>query len=147
MLVRWSKNGEFLACSGYPACKNTKEFKKNERGEIEIIEPKKTKESCEKCGKTMLIKKGRFGEFLACSGYPKCRNTKPLPLGVDCPDCGGQLVRRKSLKGKFFFGCSNYPKCNYTTRFLKKEDSSEQKKTASFSPPKKTDKAKKSKKK
>ncbi|MFC2140222.1 type I DNA topoisomerase [Candidatus Auribacterota bacterium] len=126
MMIRWSRNGEFLACSGYPQCKNTKEFQKNSNGKIEIIKPKETDHTCEKCGKAMIIKKGRFGEFLACSGYPECRSTKPIPTGVHCPNCEGELVRKKSARGRFFYGCSNYPECTYTTLFLKKEKKEEE---------------------
>ena len=69
---------------------------------------------CEKCGKPMLIKSGRFGDFMACSGYPECKNTKPIvkTIGVKCPDCGGDIVAKRGKSGKIFYGCSNYPECN-----------------------------------
>ena len=69
---------------------------------------------CEKCGKPMLIKTGRFGQFMACSGFPECRNTKPIikNVGVKCPECGGDIVQKRGKSGKLFYGCSNYPKCN-----------------------------------
>ena len=69
---------------------------------------------CDKCGKPMLIKSGRFGEFMACSGFPECRNTRPIVkgTGVKCPDCGGEIIQKKSKRGKVFYGCSNYPKCD-----------------------------------
>ena len=69
---------------------------------------------CEKCGKPMLIKTGRFGQFMACSGFPDCRNTKPIvkATGVKCPECGGDIIARRGKSGKVFYGCSNYPKCN-----------------------------------
>ncbi len=78
---------------------------------------------CEKCGKPMVIKWGRFGQFLSCSAYPDCKNAKPVPTGVKCPEpnCGGDLVERKA-KGRHFYGCSNYPTCRYTARKLPKED-------------------------
>ena len=68
---------------------------------------------CEKCGKPMLIKSGRFGQFMACSGFPECRNTRPIvkPTGVKCPDCGGDIILRRGKSGKAFYGCSNYPEC------------------------------------
>ncbi|MBR6473129.1 MAG: type I DNA topoisomerase [Firmicutes bacterium] len=68
---------------------------------------------CEKCGKPMLIKSGRFGQFMACSGFPECRNTKPIikSTGITCPDCGGEIILRKGKSGKAFYGCSNYPQC------------------------------------
>jgi DNA topoisomerase-1 len=69
-------------------------------------------ETCEVCGRQMFIRRGRYGDFLSCSGFPKCRNSRPLPLGVDCPreDCDGQIVERRSKRGRKFFGCSNYQK-------------------------------------
>ena len=65
----------------------------------------------------MVIKVGRFGRFLACSGYPKCKSTKPISLNITCPkdDCGGSIVEKQSRKGKIFFGCSKYPKCDFAT--------------------------------
>ncbi|MDD5693357.1 MAG: type I DNA topoisomerase [Patescibacteria group bacterium] len=80
---------------------------------------KATDEICEKCGKPMVIKHGRFGEFLACTGFPECRNTRPLPpknLGLKCPKCHeGDIVERRTKKGKLFWGCSRYPECDYAT--------------------------------
>ncbi len=81
---------------------------------------------CEKCGAPMVIRWGRNGKFLSCSNYPQCKNTKPLPVGVKCPLCGGDLVPRRAQKGKMrgrvFYGCSNYPECRYTTQSLPKEE-------------------------
>ena len=78
------------------------------------VEDQLTDELCELCGKPMAIKSGRFGEFLACSGYPECKNTKPIvkKTGVACPDCGGDIVAKRGRSGKIFYGCSNYPTCN-----------------------------------
>ncbi|NOZ86415.1 MAG: type I DNA topoisomerase [Deltaproteobacteria bacterium] len=117
MVVRWGKAGKFLACSGYPECKNTKEFKRDESGTIQAVEPETTDEVCEKCGSPMVVKKGRFGKFLACSSYPNCRNTKPINSGFSCPvdGCNGFLVERRSKGGRRFWGCSNYPKCTFAT--------------------------------
>ena len=72
---------------------------------------------CEKCGRLMVVKQGRFGKFLACPGFPECRNTKPLLVdtGVKCPKCGGSIVERKTRRGRKFYGCKNYPECDYTT--------------------------------
>jgi DNA topoisomerase-1 len=77
------------------------------------IEDEPTDEICELCGRPMVIKHGRFGEFIACSGYPDCKNTKPIvkSMGVACPQCGKDIVARKSRKGKLFYGCSGYPDC------------------------------------
>ena len=72
-----------------------------------------TGENCEKCGKPMAVKYGRFGPFAACTGYPECRNTKPIVKTIDvkCPVCGKDIVARKSKKGRVFYGCSGYPEC------------------------------------
>jgi DNA topoisomerase-1 len=82
-----------------------------------------TDEVCDVCGKQMVIRWGRFGQFLACSGFPECRYTKSLPTGFRCqePGCNGDLVKRQSKKGQRFYGCSNYPKCTYITRKLPKD--------------------------
>ncbi len=76
-----------------------------------------TDEVCEKCGRKMVIKMGKYGKFLACSGYPKCQNSRSLTLGIPCPesDCMGEIVERKSKRGRFFYGCSEYPKCKFTS--------------------------------
>ena len=79
-----------------------------------VIEPKVVEgEFCEKCGKPMVLKVGRFGEFMACSGYPECKNAKPITKKIDvkCPDCGSEIVARRGKSGKTFYGCSNYPNC------------------------------------
>jgi len=72
---------------------------------------------CEKCGRMMVIKEGRHGKFLACPGFPECRNTKPLlnKIGVKCPQCGGDIIERRSKTRRVFYGCSNYPNCKFTT--------------------------------
>lgn len=113
MVIKWGRNGEFIACSGYPNCRNTKEFSRNEQGEIVLQKEKETGEICEKCGKPMLEKRGRFGAFIACSGYPECKNTKAISTGVKCnqPNCEGEFVTRFSRKGKIFYSCSKYPAC------------------------------------
>ncbi len=90
---------------------------KHAETEIEKIqlEEEETDEVCEICGKNMVVKYGRYGKFLACSGYPECQHTKPVlnKIGVTCPRCGGDLIQRKSKKGRFFYGCSNFPECNF----------------------------------
>lgn len=110
MLIRWGRNGRFLACSGFPECKNTKPL----NGENEV-EP--TNEKCPECGNHLVIKTGRFGKFLACSNYPECKFTKPLGTGVQCPKegCNGEIIQRQSKRGKIFYGCSNYPKCDFVS--------------------------------
>lgn len=113
LVIRKSRYGEFVACSGYPKCKFIKKEESKE-------EAKEGEEVCEKCGKTMVKKFGKNGEFLACSGYPECKNTKSLKTpktknileGVACPLCGGEIVQRFSRRGAFY-GCGNYPKCKF----------------------------------
>ncbi|KEI13631.1 MULTISPECIES: type I DNA topoisomerase [Clostridium] len=81
------------------------------------IEDKVTDVKCDKCGRNMVIKHGRFGDFLACPGYPECKNTKPIveEIDVPCPLCGGKILVRKSKKGRRFYGCSNYPECKFVS--------------------------------
>jgi DNA topoisomerase-1 len=113
MVIKWGRNGHFLACSGYPDCRNTKEFTQNADGSLTIVATTRPSDQiCPTCGSPMLIKRGRFGEFLACSRYPDCKTTSPISLGVDCPKegCGGYLTEKRSRRGKVFFGCSNYSK-------------------------------------
>ncbi len=107
LVRKWGRTRWFVACSGYPDCTYTKP---NE--DIETVE---TDEVCEKCGAKMVIKEGRYGPFMACSAYPKCKNAKPLPTGIKCPlpDCDGDVVQRRSKRGKVFYGCSKYPDCNF----------------------------------
>jgi DNA topoisomerase-1 len=165
MVIKWGRFGRFLACSAYPECRNTREISKEPNGADPA--PALPEEiECDKCGRPMVLKRGRFGEFLACSGYPECRNTKKIvksaqdvtvkhdiPLNEDCPVCGkklaikhgrygeytacsdypnckyiklkstgvpcgragcnGEIVERKSRRGKTFYGCSNYPDCDF----------------------------------
>jgi DNA topoisomerase-1 len=116
LVIKWGRNGRFLACPGYPECKNTKEFREEPDGTIVVV-PKETEtsETCEKCGNPMVIKTGRFGRFLACSNYPACKTTRSLGTGVTCPKpgCGGQLLEKRTRKGRVFYSCNNYPKCDY----------------------------------
>ncbi len=121
MVIRWSRSGEFLSCSRYPECKNAKSFHRTEDGGIEVDVEETTEEKCEKCGRPMVLRNGRYGKFLACSGYPECKNTRPLPTGVACPrpGCDGMLERRRGRgKRSYFYGCSRYPECDYTVRSL-----------------------------
>lgn len=113
MVIKWGKNGQFLACSAYPECKNTRPLVRKENGEIEAAAEEKTDEKCTKCGSPMLIKRGRFGKFLACSRYPECNYTQGISTGVACPQDGGRIVERRSRFGKIFYSCSNYPDCKF----------------------------------
>ncbi|MEO5348499.1 MAG: type I DNA topoisomerase [Magnetococcus sp. YQC-3] len=108
--------GRFLACSNYPECRYARNIKKEGEEEKPQAEPVMSDQVCEKCGKNMLIKEGRYGKYLACSGYPECRNNQPLEkpksTGIVCPECGkGQFLEKKSRRGKIFYSCSGYPKC------------------------------------
>ena len=113
MVVKWGRNGQFLACSGYPDCKTTKPFVRNESGVVEAAPEETTDEKCPKCGSLMIIKRGRFGKFLACSRYPECKYTQGMSTGVLCPEDGGKLVERRSRFGKMFYSCANYPDCKF----------------------------------
>ena len=118
MLIKLGKNGCFLGCIGYPDCTNTKEFTRDESGKIraaEAIKAEETGEVCDKCGSPMVMKRGRFGPFMACSTYPECKNTKritraPEPTDRICDKCGAQMVIRHGRFGPFL-ACSAYPTC------------------------------------
>ncbi|MBF0492835.1 MAG: type I DNA topoisomerase [Deltaproteobacteria bacterium] len=113
MVVKFGRHGEFLACIGYPECKSTKEIAKAEDGAYAIQETPTTTEVCDKCASPMLVKRGRFGSFLACSKYPECKSTKAISIGVNCLQCSAPLAERKSKRGKSFYGCTAYPKCTF----------------------------------
>jgi len=110
LLERRGRFGKFLACSAYPDCKYTRDLGKDQR-----VADEPANETCPTCAKPMVIKHGRFGKFLACSGYPECKTTKPVTLGIACPEpgCSGQLVERRSKRGRTFYGCSAYPDCKF----------------------------------
>jgi DNA topoisomerase-1 len=79
------------------------------------LKPEPTGEACPVCGRELVRKQGRFGTFIACSGYPECTYTRPVGIGVSCPKCGGEVVERRSRRGRIFYGCSNYPACDFTS--------------------------------
>ncbi len=112
LLERWGRFGRFLACSGYPKCKFTQDLSGNGEGRGEEAP---TGEICDECGKPMVVREGRYGKFLACRGYPECKNTRPLTTGIGCPKdgCGGQLLERRSRRGKAYYACSRYPACTF----------------------------------
>lgn len=123
--VKLGKNGHFLACTQYPECRFTSDYARNEKGLIEILRQateEVTDKKCEKCGKPLLQKSGKYGTFLACSGFPDCKYTQSLsqngsgkPTGVPCPEegCSGELVEKTSRRGKIFYGCNQYPNCRF----------------------------------
>ena len=125
--IKIGRNGQFLACTEYPECSFTSNYLRDEKGNISIVEKiiDNTKvKDCIKCGKPMIQKEGRFGPFLACTGYPECKHTESVngeqngkDIGVKCPenDCSGTIIERKTKKGKIFFGCSIYPNCTFAS--------------------------------
>jgi len=115
MVIRRGRFGRFMACSGYPECKNTREL--STETPTQAPAAPSVEVTCEQCGKPMALKRSRYGEFLACTGYPKCKATKPVVTSVmDCPEasCGGTIVQRRSRRGKTFYGCTNYPRCTFS---------------------------------
>jgi len=117
MIIKWGRNGKFVACSNYPECKNTMNIKRDENGSLAKEEVEYSDKVCEKCGKRMVYKQGRFGKFLGCEAYPACKSTMAISLGIKCPekDCPGLLAEKRTKKGKSFYGCSNYPQCTFAS--------------------------------
>ena len=109
MVIRWGRRGRFLACSGYPECRNTRPLE----GESEPLPA--SDDPCPECASPMVAKQGRYGPFLACSRYPQCKGTRPLvvKIGVRCPQCSGELLEKRSRRGRVFYGCENYPRCRF----------------------------------
>jgi DNA topoisomerase I len=139
LVIKFGRNGEFLSCTRYSkqggedSCDYTSDFHYDDEGRVVLDEPSGPEYAgieCDKCGQPMVKKKGRFGEFLGCSGYPECKNIrrldkhgKPVPLpeptGVTCPKCQqGELLKRRGRFGRPFYGCNRYPECDYTTNDL-----------------------------
>lgn len=139
MLLRVGRSGKFLGCSAYPDCRHTVHIPEEMNIFASSIpkapliiaqelqdwqlknkpEVKPANLKCEVCGSEMLIKDGKYGQFIACSAYPDCKNTKQIvkDTGIDCPkpDCDGKMLEKKSKRQRIFFGCSNYPDCDVTT--------------------------------
>jgi DNA topoisomerase-1 len=107
LIKKWSRNGPFLACPGFPDCRYSKSLEEEETLEKE----------CPECGGQLMYKSGRFGRFIACGNYPDCKYTEAVSLGISCPekDCDGQISERKTRRGKIFFGCTRYPKCKFAS--------------------------------
>lgn len=111
LIVKFGRFGKFIACSNYPNCKHTEKTEAEKK-----IDDEHKGEICEKCGAEMLVKRGKFGAFLGCSKYPECKNIKKIEnkMGLACPKCQkGEIVERKSKRGRFFYGCNSYPDCNF----------------------------------
>jgi DNA topoisomerase-1 len=132
MVIKWGKNGRFLCCSNYPKCKNTMNFTHDENGKVTHMETKTTEVKCNKCGKNMIVKEGRFGQFLACSGYPECRNTMNATKNENgeivvqeapatdevCELCGKPMAIKRGRYGQFL-GCTGYPECKNIKKISK----------------------------
>ena len=125
MVIRRGRYGRFLACTNYPNCRNTREILKQSNGDPADSQKLDLDVNCDKCGKPLVLKSGRYGNFLACSGYPECKNTRQIAekngetvvlenteLEEKCPKCGANLVRKSGRFGEFF-ACGNYPECKY----------------------------------
>jgi DNA topoisomerase-1 len=110
MVVRWGRFGRFLACSGFPECRSARPLPGEEETET-------TDERCDVCSAPMTVRTGRYGRFLACSRYPECKTTRPFhtKVGVTCPRCRGDIVSRRTRRGRTFYGCANYPECRFVT--------------------------------
>ena len=125
--IKMGKNGHFLACSGYPECTYSRDYERDEKGRIRPVEPNleaATDKFCPDCRRPMVVKRGKYGEFLACSGFPDCKHTESVngsgngkSIGMACPesDCSGEIVEKRSKRGKVFYGCSRYPDCTFAT--------------------------------
>jgi DNA topoisomerase-1 len=114
MVLKRGRFGQFLACAGYPECKTTRKLLAT-KGGLKAAKPDQIlDEKCPRCGSNLVIKQGRFGEFTACTNYPECKYVKLKSTGVTCPKDGGDVVERKSKRGKAFYGCANYPDCDFT---------------------------------
>ena len=126
--IKIGKNGPFAACNQYPECTFSCNYERNEKGEIKLLLNEHSEngtpvdKKCSECGKGLVIKNGRFGTFLACSGYPDCKHTESMPgtssnskTGVKCPEsgCNGEIIEKRSKRGKIFYGCDQYPDCKY----------------------------------
>ena len=109
MVLKKGRFGQFLACTGYPDCKTTKQIGGSQKKADVPLD-----EKCPQCDSNLVLKYGRFGEFTACSNYPKCKFVKQKTIGMKCPDCSeGEIIERRSKKGKMFFGCNRYPDCEF----------------------------------
>ncbi len=109
MVLKKGRFGTFYACTGYPDCKTTKPI-----GGAQKKPDQKLDEICPQCGNHLVLKTGRFGEFTACSNYPTCKYVKQKTIGVKCPECSeGEIVERRSKRGKTFYGCNRWPECNF----------------------------------
>lgn len=116
MIIKFGRFGKFYACSGYPECKTTKPFDEKDKAAQDAAQEQAVGEVCETCGAPMMVKRGRFGAFLSCSKYPECKFTKQIKkmTGAKCPKCKeGDVIEKRSKKGRNFYACSRYPECDF----------------------------------
>jgi len=115
MAVKRGRFGYFLACTGYPECRNAKKIVMGD-GKVAAVADVPLEEKCPECGNHLVIKHGRFGQFTACSNYPSCKFVKRQTLGIPCPEkgCSGEIVVRRTKRGRTFYGCTRYPECKFT---------------------------------
>ncbi len=113
MVLKRGRFGQFFACTAYPECKSTRQLIQTASGLAAAKPDQMIDEKCPKCDSNLVIKQGKFGEFTACSSYPKCRYIKLKSTGIACPNDGGDIVERKSKRGRVFYGCGNYPDCDF----------------------------------
>lgn len=111
MIIKWGRNGRFMACLGYPTCKNTRPLKEDQDAIKHVAGVK-----CDVCGADMVVKGGKFGAFLGCSNYPTCTFTRSIGIGIKCPKCkDGDVIERKTKRKRAFYGCSRYPNCDFAS--------------------------------
>ena len=115
LVIKFGKNGSFLACKQYPECTFTSEYDRQDDGSVKIREEERVGSDCSACDDGELIyKAGRFGRFVGCTNYPTCKHTEPVKTGVGCAQCdSGAIIEKQSRRGKIFYACDQYPKCDY----------------------------------
>ncbi len=122
MDVKIGRYGKFLACTNYPECKNIKPIKEIKKEEKE---PEFTGATCPKCGGKTIFRSGKFGKFIGCENYPNCDYTEQIKIGIKCPKCGtGEVIAKRTKRGKTFYGCNRYPDCDYASWQLPEINSS-----------------------
>jgi len=108
LVIRWGRYGKFKACTAFPKCRYSRPLEENDSAEY-------SDRKCPDCGRALIVKKGRYGRYLSCTGHPGCKHTQPVPTGVSCPEeeCSGELVEKRTGKGRIFYACNRFPECKY----------------------------------